>query len=73
MVFSNWLSSAKPSALKTYILVTLNRLSKLHLGIYMYVMYMHTVTSGRKEATNLKERKEVFMGAFGGRSGGDLL
>lgn len=35
--YTNWLASAKMSALKTYVQVTLYRLIGLYLGIFVYI------------------------------------
>lgn len=38
---TNWLSNTKFSALGTFIRVTLYKLSRLYLRIYMYILYAY--------------------------------
>lgn len=66
----NWLSNNKFSALKTYIQVTMFRLSRLHLGththkcscIYIYIhiyvcIYMHVITINEKRDNEYERRR----------------
>lgn len=52
------------SVLKTYIQVTLYRLSRLYLRISMYI-HIDITTINEKKAMDLKESKEMSIGGFG--------
>lgn len=58
---TNWVPSAKWSALETYIKVALYRRNRLHLGLlYMAIQNAHmpAITIDGKKAVNLKACRE---------------
>lgn len=59
---TNWLFCTNWLALKTCIQVTLHRLNGLYLHGYIY-----TYNNGKKEAMNLKGRKEGYRRGIGKR------
>ena len=61
---TNWLSSARWAALKTYMHV-LCRLSRLYLGIYIII--------NEKRGAYLEESKEVYMGVAGRERRNDTI
>jgi len=72
---TNWLSSMKWSALKTYIQVALYRLNSIYVYIcisidvhmlYMFIIYI-CIYITIKRGYDLKESKKGYIGRFRGR------
>lgn len=62
----NWFSSSKMSALETYIQVTLYKLNRLYLRLYII---MHAITSIEKGGHAFDKHGEWYIGGFERKKG----